>query len=266
MAADYPEDLKYHPEHDWARIDGDVAVFGVTWYAQDALGQQRVPDLAGALGRRHDLDAVLAGVAGAADQAVDAGDRDGCGAHPRREVAAGDPLDRGARLGALDGEHRVAVRHVGDLHVEARGVVGQPGVVALVVGRVGDRQEARTVAGQPIGEEVVEHSPVLAAEQRVLGSAFGELGHVVGQQPLQERLGVWTTRLDLAHVRDVEDPRCLADRHVLLAHALVLDRHLPADERHQPRAGRPMAVVKRGSAEGFGGGGHAAERLPAIAA
>lgn len=39
MPADYPEDLKYHPEHDWARIDGDVAVFGVTWYAQDALGE-----------------------------------------------------------------------------------------------------------------------------------------------------------------------------------------------------------------------------------
>ena len=39
MAADYPEDLKYHPEHDWARIDGDVAVFGVTWYAQDTLGE-----------------------------------------------------------------------------------------------------------------------------------------------------------------------------------------------------------------------------------
>ena len=39
MAESYPEDLKYHPEHDWARIDGDEAVFGVTWYAQDALGE-----------------------------------------------------------------------------------------------------------------------------------------------------------------------------------------------------------------------------------
>jgi glycine cleavage system H protein len=38
-AASYPEDLKYHAEHDWARIDGDVATFGVTWYAQDALGE-----------------------------------------------------------------------------------------------------------------------------------------------------------------------------------------------------------------------------------
>jgi glycine cleavage system H protein len=35
----YPEDLLYHPEHDWARIDGDEATFGITWYAQDALGE-----------------------------------------------------------------------------------------------------------------------------------------------------------------------------------------------------------------------------------
>ena len=37
--AHYPEDLKYHPEHDWARIEGEEAVFGVTWFAQDALGE-----------------------------------------------------------------------------------------------------------------------------------------------------------------------------------------------------------------------------------
>ena len=35
----YPDDLQYHPEHDWARVDGDEAVLGVTWYAQDALGE-----------------------------------------------------------------------------------------------------------------------------------------------------------------------------------------------------------------------------------
>ena len=35
----YPEDLKYHAEHDWARVDGDEATFGVTWYAQDTLGE-----------------------------------------------------------------------------------------------------------------------------------------------------------------------------------------------------------------------------------
>jgi glycine cleavage system H protein len=37
--ASYPSDLKYHPEHDWARIDGDAATFGVTWYAQEQLGE-----------------------------------------------------------------------------------------------------------------------------------------------------------------------------------------------------------------------------------
>ena len=35
----YPEDLRYHEEHDWARIEGDQATFGITWYAQDALGE-----------------------------------------------------------------------------------------------------------------------------------------------------------------------------------------------------------------------------------
>ncbi len=35
----YPDDLRYHPEHDWVRIEGDEAVFGITWYAQDALGE-----------------------------------------------------------------------------------------------------------------------------------------------------------------------------------------------------------------------------------
>lgn len=39
MAESYPDELKYHPEHDWARIDGEEATFGITWYAQDALGE-----------------------------------------------------------------------------------------------------------------------------------------------------------------------------------------------------------------------------------
>ena len=41
MAAEesYPDDLRYHAEHDWARVEGDQATFGITWYAQDALGE-----------------------------------------------------------------------------------------------------------------------------------------------------------------------------------------------------------------------------------
>jgi glycine cleavage system H protein len=37
--AHYPEELLYHAEHDWAKIDDDVATFGITWYAQDSLGE-----------------------------------------------------------------------------------------------------------------------------------------------------------------------------------------------------------------------------------
>jgi len=46
----YPDDLLYHPEHDWARIEGDEAVLGITWFAQDALGElvhYEAPDVGG---------------------------------------------------------------------------------------------------------------------------------------------------------------------------------------------------------------------------
>jgi glycine cleavage system H protein len=38
-AESYPDDLKYHPEHDWARVEGEEATLGITWFAQDALGE-----------------------------------------------------------------------------------------------------------------------------------------------------------------------------------------------------------------------------------
>ena len=67
-------------------------------------------------------------------------------------------------------------------------------------------------AAEPVGEEVVEHAAVLAAEHRVLGAALGDLRHVVREQALEERLGVRAARLDLAHVRDVEDARAACAR------------------------------------------------------
>jgi glycine cleavage system H protein len=50
----YPEDLLYHAEHDWARIEGDEAVLGVTWFAQDALGElvhYEPPDVGAVIGK-----------------------------------------------------------------------------------------------------------------------------------------------------------------------------------------------------------------------
>ncbi len=37
--ASYPDELRYHPEHDWAKVDDAIATFGITWFAQDALGE-----------------------------------------------------------------------------------------------------------------------------------------------------------------------------------------------------------------------------------
>ncbi|MBS1886257.1 MAG: glycine cleavage system protein GcvH [Actinobacteria bacterium] len=37
--ANYPDDLRYHDQHDWVRVEGDTATFGITWYAQDTLGE-----------------------------------------------------------------------------------------------------------------------------------------------------------------------------------------------------------------------------------
>ena len=54
MAESYPEDLLYHPEHDWARIDGDEAVMGITWHAQDSLGElvhYEPPDIGATIGK-----------------------------------------------------------------------------------------------------------------------------------------------------------------------------------------------------------------------
>jgi len=45
MEETYPDELRYHPEHDWARVDGDEATFGITWFAQDQLGEVVFVDL-----------------------------------------------------------------------------------------------------------------------------------------------------------------------------------------------------------------------------
>jgi glycine cleavage system H protein len=50
----YPQELRYHREHDWARVDGDEAVLGITWFAQDSLGELvhfEAPDIGSAVAK-----------------------------------------------------------------------------------------------------------------------------------------------------------------------------------------------------------------------
>ena len=69
MDGSYPEDLLYHPEHDWAKIDGDVATFGITWFAQDALGEVVFfdPPLVGASVRKDEAYAEVESVKAVSD-------------------------------------------------------------------------------------------------------------------------------------------------------------------------------------------------------
>ena len=208
-----------------------------------ASRRERIPDGGCAVGAHEQLRAVLARVAGAAHQAVHARDRHVDGAHAGGKRTVGERLQRGPRRGALHGDHGpvfLGVRHLG---VEPRRVVAKPGQVLVVIGGVRDGQEP--VRPEPVGEQVVQHAAVVPAEHRVLGAALRNCAHVVGEQALEQVLGAGPAGLDLAHVRDVEHAGARAHRPVLGADPLVLHRHLPAGEGHQPRAG-PLVALEQG--------------------
>ena len=211
-----------------------------------AAGDQRVPDLGRVLGTQQQLDAVLAGVTGAAHEHRRPRHRALADVEARRQRAVGEPPHELAGPRALHREHREVGGAVEHVDVEPVGVRLQPREVLLVVGRVGHGQER--ALRQPVGEQVVEHATVLAAHDAVLRPALGDPAHVVGEHPLEELGRVRARGLDLAHVRDVEHADAGPHRDVLLADAGVLDRHLPAGERNQLRAGGRVAVVQGSAA------------------
>ncbi len=217
-----------------------------------AVLRERVPDLRGSIRRDQQLDAVLACVAGAGHEAADAGDLGGGGPETLRGIALEMAFEDVACVRALEGEHRVVGGGVRDGDVEGRCLLLEPREVLLVVGGVRDGEEL-AVALEAVGEEVVEDAAVGLAEDAVLGAFVGDLAYVVGEDPLEELLRLRPGRLDLAHVRDVEQAGARADVHVLLADALVLDRHLPAGERNEPCVGGLMTLVERRASEGLGG-------------
>ena len=125
-----------------------------------------------------------------------------------------------------------------------------------MVGGVGDRQVAVLV--EAIREHVVEHATVFAADHAVLSATGkhtacldteGDRRYVVGQHALQQRKRPRAARFDLAHVRDVEDPACVANGEMLAGHAVVLHRHLEARELHHLGPGVAMALEQRRARE-----------------
>ena len=160
-----------------------------------------------------------------------------------RQLALGQPVECGAR-------RRAPARRASPRPCASRTSTSkppacslEPGQVLLVIGGVGDGQEA--LGAQPVGEQVVEHAAVVAAQHRVLRAALGDLRDVVGQDPLQEG-SASGPEVSISPMWETSNiPAARAHVHVLLADALVLHGHLPAGEGHEPGAG-PLVAVEEG--------------------
>ena len=201
--------------------------------------QQVVPDGDRPARGRDDLDAALARVARARDQAVDAGDGP-VGERERRDVGDG-AVQHVVGGRALQRDHAVGGRVVDDRDAVRRG--GQEGHVDLGVAGVHDQQVV--VGPAAVGDQVVDDPARLVGQQRVLRLAVADPVEVVGQHALQEVVGAGSADLDLSHVRHVEDAGGRPNGPVLLVDARVVDGHVPAAEVDHPGAEREVARVQR---------------------
>ena len=204
--------------------------------------------------RHHDLEPVLAGVAGARDEQLAPGTRHGRRAeriqHARCRLAArhGAPHLL-ARHRALHGNHReVGARRDRQAGGPLRRECGDPGDV--LVGRRRVDHETEEILAQEIDDQVVEHTAIVAQQARIERLARNrQLVDVVGERVTQEQ--TWpvcavAVEVDDAHVRHVEHARIAANRVMLVDLRAVVDRHVPPAEVDHPSTGRAVQVVQRG--------------------
>jgi len=112
----YPDDLKYHKEHDWARIEGGEAVLGITWFAQDSLGElvHYEPPNEGdtiskdsAYGEVESVKAVSDVIAPLSGEVLEVNQKDGERRPVRGRLARADPVGRCRRGGVPSRRRRV---------------------------------------------------------------------------------------------------------------------------------------------------------------
>ena len=223
----------------------------------DACFQQRVPERDRLVFRQHDLETVLAGVAGARQeqrhpggglrlQRGEAAQLAGRGA----VAVAQQADDLLARLRPLHGDD-AQLRTLGNLHVERGGLLADPRQVLVAGGGIDHQAEERLV--HVIGDQVVDHPAALVEHARVQGLArLLELVHRIGQQVAQELAHPGAVQVDHGHVADVEHARGTAHQVVLVDLRAVVDRHVPAAEVDHLGAERTVGVIEDGLA-GHGG-------------
>jgi hypothetical protein len=184
------------------------------------------------------LDALLAGVPGARDHDLDPVELTHR-VRERQRVVDAQPLERPR---ALHRDQAVLVGGVAYL-AAVRLAIPEPGEDGLAVRRVDD--EIELPVREPVRDEIVDDPARLVREQRVLRTSVCEPVDVVREHRLQEGLRARPVHVDLSHVRHVEGAGVGADRFVLGDHALVLNRHLVARERHHARTKRDVALEER---------------------
>ena len=224
-----------------------------------SAGQDLAPHALGLVRREVQLVPHLAGVAGAADahvrEAADLAEAELVVAELGQLEPLHGALQDRRRAGTLHGDHRRRCRLVVDPHVEARGVLAQPGEVALAVRGVDHQVDAVPLA---VDEQVVDRIAVRLAEQAVADRAQRDPGDEAGDQALDEGHGVPSREVHATHVGQVEQAGALAHRPRLLQDRPVLDRHVPTSELDEGRTGALVQVVERGLLHGPRGAGFGA--------
>ena len=109
--------------------------------------------------------------------------------------------------------------------------LGLPQDLQHAVGVGGVRHDEVSLVAHPVDDQVLDHAPALVEHEVVLRLPHLDRRDVVRDNPLQERQRARPVDLDLAEVREIEEPHVLANRSVLGERARVFDRHVPTPER-----------------------------------
>ena len=212
----------------------------------DAFGEELAPERAAGFGRGHDLEAVLAGVAGARDEEL---------VLHEGQLGAGALLERGD-LRAEDAR-QVGRRRPGPARRASRSAPG--GRAARHRHRRRDeRADAARVSRsafealpttrkrcgiEPVDVRVVDDAAVVVAEQRVVAAAFGDRRDVVGDGAAERARGVGAGDEEAAHVRDIEDAGAARGRRCAPRRCPCTGRASPS--RRRARCARPGARAGR---------------------
>ena len=165
------------------------------------------------------------------------------------EIDARQALQNAARLRPLDRNERVPIARIDDGRVAGFfDLRGNPRVVLVLVAAVDHEQ--KVVGREAVDEHVVHERPVRSRQRGVVRLVHLQPRGVVAGNVLHGSQGVLAGDLDLAHVRDVEEPGGRPHGQMLGDDARVFDRHFPPGEGHHPGAESDVGCVKRGLLEG----------------